>query len=396
MEYVLFAVLIVVVLRYIFNSHSSFLSNPKFEQSISKAQEELGSYVDLWHGARGKILRKEIDDLVVRSSCFQPDASRKAMEACGRSALDFFQKYDSEANLSGKGRRETAREIRREAKKQYDYNIGQASGQIIFALYLEAGALPGFDAAYVRERSKELLKLALESYVHENWDAYSKMSDNTRFAVEEIIEPFESADEFDAAKAQAQTRDPKSDPTPKEQPPSGIIRSEPTLTPEDNQELSDRIFLSVGITTMGQERQTYETRDYLVECAAGFVLVIIRKHDGFAIMATGRDASAVLSAVKHFGGGTDELNLFILENWSASMIDRWSLVPIVTLHMLDTKVVRQLQQKSKAVFDRMCDSKEDGTISKDIQEDTRAVAEYALQFYTACAAAMSRNLGETE
>jgi hypothetical protein len=414
MDYFLLAILIILVLRYIFNSHSSFLSNTKFEQSISKAQEEFGSFVsnaqeksgpfiNSWHRARGDILRKEIDDLVLRSSRFQPDASKKAMEACGRSALDFFQKYGSEANLSEKGRRESARKIRREAKKQYDYNIGQATGQTIFALYLEAGALPGPNATYVRGQSKELLKLALESYVHENWDAYSKMSDNTRFAVEEIIEPLEAQEEYDTDTTKEKTNDPKSGPTPKEHPPSDIIGSEPTLTPEDKQELFDRIFegqkkdmLSAGLTTMGPERQTYETRDYLVECAPEAVLVIIRKHDGFAIIFTGSDASAVISAVERFGGGTDELNLFILENWSASMIDRWSLVPIETLHRLDTKVVRQLQQKSKAAFDLMCDSKEDGTISKDIQEEARAVADWAMKFYTACTAALSRDLGETE
>ena len=101
---------------------------------------------NLWRGARGSVLRKEVIDGLDKLSLSHVDVQA----LCAITFLDALksvqQEFGSINNLSNDRRRALAKRFNTLARQTFDDNVGGAYALFLVSAYLEASALPGEDA----------------------------------------------------------------------------------------------------------------------------------------------------------------------------------------------------------------------------------------------------------
>ncbi|MCI0564003.1 MAG: hypothetical protein MN733_36470 [Nitrososphaera sp.] len=115
---------------------------------------------EMWQEARGSVLRKELDDAIMRLSGVGDDVKLRASLAMADAFHKLTQKLGSLANVSNDGKKKIAAQLNEEGKQSFDFDMGHAYGLALLSMLVEAEALPGDDAKYVHRMTLEILQAA--------------------------------------------------------------------------------------------------------------------------------------------------------------------------------------------------------------------------------------------
>lgn len=119
---------------------------------------------DMWQEARSNVLRKELDDAILRLSGLGDEVKVRASLAMADAFHKLTQRPVSLANVSNEGKKKIAAQLNDEGKRSFDFDMGHAYGLALLSMMIEAEALPGADAMYVQRITREMLQAALQAY----------------------------------------------------------------------------------------------------------------------------------------------------------------------------------------------------------------------------------------
>jgi len=121
--------------------------------------------LSLWRQARGRVLRKEYEDVIARMRNANQSARAAFLNNIDQTAEEVLAHYTSASNSE---RKAFLRRARKETAAMWDSgDWPSALGAAIPCLNAESRFLPGEDAAYVRRETDRLIKEAGEW--SENW-----------------------------------------------------------------------------------------------------------------------------------------------------------------------------------------------------------------------------------
>lgn len=114
-----------------------------------------------WQEARGAILRKELEDTILRLNQLGTDTNQRACEALFLSYQFIEERHGSISNISNEGKKQLAKIIAKKARENFNLDMGKGYGLFMLSAYLESSALPGEDAAFVKAVCEEFIEMAM-------------------------------------------------------------------------------------------------------------------------------------------------------------------------------------------------------------------------------------------
>ena len=122
-----------------------------------------GKLINNWHAARGDILRKEVEDAILRLNGMGPEINMHACLTMADAYRFLLERYGSITNMTNQGQKLTAKMLSKKARGKFHFNVGQGYGLFLLSAYVEAHALPGKDVAFVKNTMCSMLQAALET-----------------------------------------------------------------------------------------------------------------------------------------------------------------------------------------------------------------------------------------
>ena len=110
-----------------------------------------------WREARGDGLRKEFEDAVLRLKDLGIEVNRRALMTMILVYKETNDHYGEDANISNEEKLNISKELISKAKGKFKYDMGGGYGLALLSMYFESQALPGSDARFVEQSTRELL-----------------------------------------------------------------------------------------------------------------------------------------------------------------------------------------------------------------------------------------------
>lgn len=123
----------------------------------------LKKIVSDWHCARGNVLRKEVEDSILRINGLEPETNLLICLTLADSYASLFKDNGPITNMFNDGQKTIAKMLAKKARERFNFNMGQGYGLFFLSAYVEAHALPGEDALYVKNMLHDLVQTALET-----------------------------------------------------------------------------------------------------------------------------------------------------------------------------------------------------------------------------------------
>ena len=132
----------------------------------------LGRLITRWREARGARLNRQFEN----ASLYVRDLGEEQAERFGRGLNylfnDWVERFGSVKGCEVRIRKHTVKEMRRDARRRYEDDIGAAYALEFLSYHIEASYLPGRDAAFVYDLTSY--------YICEAGDAARRMAGERR------------------------------------------------------------------------------------------------------------------------------------------------------------------------------------------------------------------------
>lgn len=121
-----------------------------------------GGILRAWREARGRALRAELEDAIARLAKMPPSINLICSTTFVQ-VLSILERHRGPIeNIGANERRRAAKYLSQQARERFKVDIGGAYGTALASALVEAGALPGPDAAFVLAKTTSLRRVALE------------------------------------------------------------------------------------------------------------------------------------------------------------------------------------------------------------------------------------------
>jgi hypothetical protein len=121
-----------------------------------------GALRQQWQMARAAQLRPIAEDLAARIANLQGEPLNRFIHVVAVEMDSLLQKTADFKNVSNDGLKRIAKSYFADAKASYDLDVGGGAAKALIATLLEAMALPGNDAIYVKELTEGIVALAIK------------------------------------------------------------------------------------------------------------------------------------------------------------------------------------------------------------------------------------------
>ena len=132
----------------------------------------LGQFATRWGQARGTQLRRQLEN----ASLYVRDLGEEQAERFGRGLNylfnDWVERFGPVKDCEVRTRKRTVKEMKRDARRRYDRDIGAAYALEFLSYHIEASYLPGDDAAFVYDLTSY--------YISQAGDAARRMAGGPR------------------------------------------------------------------------------------------------------------------------------------------------------------------------------------------------------------------------
>ena len=115
------------------------------------------SIANLWRGARGTKLFKQVDEIARTMPNLQGQAAARCISTILSEMAPLRERTDNFANISNDGRKQIAKSLMAEARKSFDLDDGRGTALTLIAIYVETSALPGADAAQAHSIAGQMI-----------------------------------------------------------------------------------------------------------------------------------------------------------------------------------------------------------------------------------------------
>lgn len=115
------------------------------------------SIANLWRGARGTALFKQVDEIARTMPSLQGQAGARCIATILSEMPALRERTGNFTNVSNDGRKQIAKSLAAEARKSFDFDDGRGTALTLMAIYVETSALPGADAARAHSIAGEMI-----------------------------------------------------------------------------------------------------------------------------------------------------------------------------------------------------------------------------------------------
>lgn len=116
----------------------------------------------MWKEARGKNLRKEAEDAIMRLGALPEDVNIRAADTLATMYHHINNESGPIENISNKGKIKLSKMLNSKARQSFEMDMGRGYGLALLSMYLESLCLPGNDAKFVHESTEEFLVAAIK------------------------------------------------------------------------------------------------------------------------------------------------------------------------------------------------------------------------------------------
>ena len=115
-----------------------------------------------WKEARVVNLRAEAMDAVMRLNGLPEAVNIRAADSLSTSYKYIVSESGPLENISNKGKLEISKMLKAKGRDAFKMDMGLAYGYFLLSMYIESSCLPGDDARFVHELTKNFLASALQ------------------------------------------------------------------------------------------------------------------------------------------------------------------------------------------------------------------------------------------
>ena len=145
-----------------------FLWSSRFAGRKRIVRAMLGQLITHWREARATRLKRQL----ANASLYVRDLREEQAQRFGRGLNylfnDWVERFGPVKDCSVRVRRHAVKEMRRDARRRYEHDIGAAYALEFLSYHIEASWLPGEDAAFVYDQTSY--------YISQGGDAAQKMA----------------------------------------------------------------------------------------------------------------------------------------------------------------------------------------------------------------------------
>ena len=123
----------------------------------------LGLVENLWTGARTSIMRRILDDALLRLSVADDEVNARVAKSMAAAYSFWFDEMGPVEEMTDASKQRIRKKLLRQAKEKIKTDAGESYGLALLSLYIEALVYRGDDAAYITSTLRPILDDAIRA-----------------------------------------------------------------------------------------------------------------------------------------------------------------------------------------------------------------------------------------